>query len=257
MQEKNVVLSSWDMLQANVVSYKACSSNYNFAQVQAEEISGSAFVVPENILQNKKLFNLLSAINPYIQSEMIGLFVNIINDMAKYNFNEVASVNNKIKNVIPGATKNDLELLTEINLTDHSINVVNVCIRICVAKKLPSKVFLINLVICLTHDFGKCKKVVDEFTEGRVASHEHGSAHYTKKTIKKFLLTSPEAKIVFTSSSINSIFDTLFQHHKNSASVDNSLFRDILIEADTTTRELELENLKNSKKPNPSTKEIL
>lgn len=170
------------------------------------------------------------------------LFKKIFLDMAEYKFKDSASVNAAYdKHLIE--YNNRYKLLSKINLFSHTINVVIETIKL--TKDLPNNLRDIAILLALLHDVGKNSTIAKEFCyeERNKEAHHKISANYAKHILydEKLNQDSTVSKDL-----IDNIYSTLRSHHETDR--ENSIFLDILIQADMNARELELFGiLKNEK----------
>lgn len=162
------------------------------------------------------------------------VFERIFLDMSKFNFKDDASVNQAYdKHLIE--YNNRYKLLSKIDLFSHTINVVVETIRI--TKDLPQNLKDISILLALLHDVGKNKIIASDFCyeDKNKEAHHKISANYAKHILYDEKLNKNST---VSNELIENVYSTLRSHHE--ADKENSIFLEILIQADMKARELEL-----------------
>lgn len=167
------------------------------------------------------------------------LFSRLFYDMDKFNFKSTPSVSSAYdKHLIE--YNNRFELLKEVNLLSHTMNVVIEMIKITSDEKLPQNVRDISILLSVLHDYGKNDKVSKEFrfekeNEGR---HDKVSANYAKYTMQEESLGNNSS---ITKELITTVYTTLRAHHEPIK--EKNMFLDLLCTADINARENELQGI--------------
>jgi len=167
------------------------------------------------------------------------LFKKIFIDMDNCQFKKTPSVNSSYdKELI--AHNSRYELLKEVNLYNHTINVVIETIKL--TNELPQNVRDIAIILALLHDFGKNDKIIKTYNLGDDGRKHHHriSAYYAKHTMQDAMIGSHSTNII-TDELVEMIYKVLRMHHDSDK--EKNLFLDLLIKADMNAREIELKGI--------------
>ena len=167
------------------------------------------------------------------------LFRQAFIDMDKYVFKSSPSVNSMYdKELI--SVNSRFELLKEVNLYAHTMNVIVETIKI--TDKLPQNVKDIAIIFALFHDFGKNINLLKEFNYDEKGKEQHHkvSANYAKHIMQDEMVDTKNNNTM-TKDLIEMVYLVLGMHHEKDRKPN--LFLNILIEADINARENELRGI--------------
>ncbi len=151
----------------------------------------------------------------------------IMNYMVHNRFNNISSVPNNTIIVSEHLGMSDYEIVSKINLFDHTINCAISSIEIC--KEQPQVIRDIVMVICLLHDSGKAPSVQKDF-KNKNEAHDILSARFSKEAMQDFDISDELQR---------SIFVTLFNHHNQDKNKEQTMYSSFLVASDVTARKLE------------------
>jgi len=170
--------------------------------------------------------------------------------MFEYDFKDNKSVSsNQVDNKnIRNASAIKFEKLRQVNLLDHTLNVLEAILQ----KTEEREIYGVGqiLVACLTHDFGKAKKVRELLTpEGvsesssRYRPHAEVSGLYVENILgeeaKRLLLTKDQNSEI--SMTIENIAEIVKNHHNPAKKYKNKI--EMVVLADAKAREKELKKI--------------
>lgn len=167
------------------------------------------------------------------------LFSRLFSDMDKFNFKSTQSVSSSYdKHLLE--YNNRFDLLKEINLLSHTMNVVIETIKLTTEEKLPQNIKDIAILLAVLHDFGKNEKVSKEFQfeKDNKERHDKISANYAKYTMQEESLGHNSS---ITKDLISMVYTTLREHHETEK--EKNMFLDLLFTADINARENELQGV--------------
>lgn len=156
----------------------------------------------------------------------------------EFEFKKSPSVDSNFKKYFTDE-QGDLDSLREINLEEHTINVVVELMKIIHARKLQNDDIILSIFLALLHDFGKSRKVKD-FMGIKTSKKRHDVISSI------FILHVADKLNGFSQSQLEFISSTLSKHHASRSPSDKiSMPLSLLIEADIAARKKELEELKS------------
>ena len=210
-------------------------------------------IVQENnykILKQRKKDSLMKTEELTADIEYIVSFVNnkalilsVIEEMKKYSFKDVHSLNKETFNSYGVDSTRYHILHHKINLYVHTFNVAMQMVDMLVESEHPATIIEICVLLALFHDFGKCPQIALNFTENSGEGHEKISANFAKHFLTSYLHSNPKTNI--NDEIIQVIYSCLYNHHNPIA--DKSVFLNMLIKADRNARDLELRMVKMKK----------
>lgn len=182
--------------------------------------------------------------------EIAPIFTIIFEDMYKYSFESYTSVESKIQQAY--YSDDDLNLLSEINLLEHTLGVLNEMILI--TEKTYNQFLDFYLLAALVHDAGKCSSLRNAKMLSNEFGHHKASADYlkqivdlmrtklSKKTYQTLNIVISAIRVHHDHESIDSV--PLDKEKENKKVLDNNAFQKriikILGEADSNQRDKEL-----------------
>ena len=210
-------------------------------------------IVQENnieILNQKKKERLMNSEELTADIEYIVSFVNnkslilsIIEEMKKYSFKDLHSLNKDNFNSFGGDSSRYHILHHKVNLFTHTFNFAMQMIDMLTESEHPVAIVEIGVLLALFHDFGKCPQIALNFYEEKGESHEKISANFAKHFLTTYANNNPKANI--NDEIIQMIYQSLYNHHNPTA--EKGAFLNMLIRADRRARDLEVRMVKMRK----------
>lgn len=171
------------------------------------------------------------------------LIIQLFNKMIEYRFDSIESVEKNFNSFGPESSR--YKMLNVVNLFDHTMHVAIEMAEMLAEGKYPKEMISTCLVIAILHDFGKAPQIQLDFREETNQRHWKVSANFAKQFLVQY--SKKNRKTGVNEGFINTVFETLFQHHD----VDrkkNGAFLDLLIKADRTARDKELLLIRGNKR---------
>lgn len=152
------------------------------------------------LLPNEKDNPALKYINRHVSNFTIReAIAELFGIMIKFDFSQNSSIPNHRN------SSNDTQqykAIGKINLHNHTINVVIEAINVCADE--PSANRDLVILMAMLHDFGKCAKLVENYSLSTASPHEVNSSRLAEILLLKFK---------FHSTLINTVISTLKNHH--------------------------------------------
>ncbi|PAF53807.1 hypothetical protein BKH42_03505 [Helicobacter sp. 13S00482-2] len=154
-------------------------------------------------------------------SDLISIFLNHVEE---FEFHKYTSVPQAFK-VQYRENESRFLKLGKINLKDHSLRVFTIaCSK---NKNNPDRFAEEIVLLALTHDFGKCNKVIDFVGSSAKETHNQVSAHYVSIIMRQ--LGYPEEFVEL-------FYQTLYHHHSHQETIKNTFYIQALNECDYEAR---------------------
>lgn len=167
----------------------------------------------------------------------------LFNIMKLYKFEDIKSVREGDCSG-SGHMSSRYEILSEVNLYDHTINVAIQAVEMLSANGTPKDLISISLIIAILHDFGKSPIISENFFEEKGQRHHKTGGIFAKHFLLDFLRKNKNSNI--NKQIIETISQTVYKHHDHD-NEKNNVFINFLFDADIKARELELEVVRSKK----------
>ena len=178
----------------------------------------------------------------YPMPRLRDLFIALLQTIDKYEFQKHSSVAFAYESFYK-EHKNRYDLLKQINLLTHTINVFNISLKE-QDRSLPEQIREEVSILAIAHDFGKCADIKKIFSSTEAQPHNHISAEFLRRLMHN--LGS------FDRSQVDRLCHTIHNHHKSKddktqgqESESLSFFINALNAVDHKAREFELDLLKD------------
>lgn len=189
-------------------------------------------------ISNERIFKELSQVFSEIQGHK-NLYIKLFEDMNNFDFINISSVVDELSN-------GQIPKFKEIKLYDHTLNTFFQMTKILKSKETLKVQKDIFLLIALLHDFGKSHKLCENYGIDLENEHHVRSAQYFNHLISNSTDNYGLDKVTF-----EIIYKTLNQHHEIiSTATQETIFLQLLKEADAMARKVEEGILKNLKEKN-------
>lgn len=196
----------------------------------------------KNSISDLEVLNLKNKVISITKNHYINTFIDIFNDLEEIKIDNTKSVNNRIKNYSKDVSStNSLDKLEEnISLFKHTENVINYSI-LCTHDR-PDAIKAIVILLSLSHDFGKSKRILDDVIKNNSniysnTRHDIVSSYY----LRKILLKNKEIDNL-ENNHIQFLCQVLENQHSEK-SINNDIV-ELFYKADSLAREYELSYIK-------------
>jgi len=133
--------------------------------------------------------------------------INLFLDIHKYDFTKHSSVPKNRESVLRDETTR-YDLLSKINLYNHTVYCAISAIEICRKNDIPQAITDLVIILAILHDFGKHPEIFEKYKNKNDDLHNIVSSYYVKKIFRVYI-----GKDIHQDTYKQLIY-TLYNHHK-------------------------------------------
>jgi len=133
--------------------------------------------------------------------------INLFLDIHKFDFTKHSSVPKNRESVLRDETTR-YDLLSKINLYNHTLYCAISAIEICQKNDIPQAIADLVIILAILHDFGKHPEIFEKYKNKNDDLHNVVSSYYVKKIFRNYI-----GKDIHQDT-YKQLIHTLYNHHK-------------------------------------------
>lgn len=213
MLEKRNVNSFYEKI---VIAHKVFETVAEKNKALEEKYYGENPELKIEFQKKERAKNLLPALTNSSERYIIGnindnglkrIAINLFLDIHKFDFTKHSSVPKNRESVLRDETTR-YDLLSKINLYNHTLYCAISAIEICQKNDIPQAITDLVIVLAILHDFGKHPEVFEKYKNKNDDLHNIVSSYYVKKIFRVYIDKD------IHQDTYKQLIHTLYNHHK-------------------------------------------